>query len=311
MRISQRYSVNTLSDSLAISNRRIQRLTEQVTSGKAITRPSDDPAAAGRVLRAQATLGEVQSRQAAFETVQQQLGMADNALGEITSSLRRACDIAIQGGQNTTQADEYPALAEEVRGLASHLQTLGNVSDGFVYAFGGRANTSTPLVKDATMPGGVRYVGDTQAVVAPIAPGETARVGATAADVFNFADPTTGSRPIPLVANDVFGVLKSLSDALDAGDSDAVSAAGEQLQTLEDHAVSVRGTLGLQGVRFTTADEEASAEVARVQGCISTDSDVDLVTAVTELKTQQTAYQGALSAAAQALQLPTLWQIMK
>lgn len=218
MRIPDRQYISSLTDNLALASRQVQKLTSQVSSGKRLTRPSDDAPAAGRILRSQAALTELNNRREICQTAQRQLGIADNALGEIASSLRRVHDIALQGAQSTSQPQERAALAVEVRGIVDHLRELGNASDGFTYVFSGRAGTSAPLMPDASASGGVKYTGDTQPVEIALAPGSTASIGVTGAEIFNFADPVTGARAVSEMPGDVFTALHDLAAQLDSQD---------------------------------------------------------------------------------------------
>ena len=307
MRITDRTQVNLLKDSLTTANKNIQSLTEQASSGNRVARPSDDPAATARILRGQAQLREVQNSQTIIQTATRSLGLADNALGEMTSSLNQAEDIAIQGQQSTLQPEERTTLANQLRDIADQLFTLGNTQDGTSYVFGGKQNTSPPLVKDSLSGDTVGYVGDDEAVELPTAPGSLAPVGVTGQDLLNFADPTTGARAVSGVPKDTFQVLNDLADQIESGDTAGASTSATQLQQLDDHVVDARGRVGLQETRFEAATNSAADAEVRVQSAISADQDVDIVQTVLDLHNTQTAYEGALTAVGQVMQLPTLW----
>jgi flagellar hook-associated protein 3 FlgL len=307
MRITDRHQIGLLKDNLTAANRRVQGLTAQVSSGQRVARPSDDPAATGRILRGQAQLREVGNRQTVIQTATRTLGIADNALGEMASALRRADDIAIQGQQGLSQPDERTVLAGELRDIAERLYDLGNSQDGTSYVFGGKANTSPPLVENPPSGDPVGYAGDHEAVELPAAPGTMAVVGVTGQELFNFADPGTGQRAVTGVAKDVFQVLYDLAGQLEAGDTAGVTESAQQLQQLQGHVVQERGRVGLQEVRFQAADRAATDAGLRVQSALSADQDVDIVQAVLDLRNTQTAYEGALTAISEVMQLPTLW----
>ena len=308
MRITDRTQVNLLKGSLTTANKHIQGLTDQVSSGQRVTRPSDDPAATGRILRGQAQLREVQSRQTVIQTATRTLGIADNAIGQMASSLRQANDIAIQAQQGTLQPDERTVLANELRGISDQLFTLGNTQDGTSYVFGGKANTSPPLTKNPPSGNPVGYAGDDKAVELPTAPGSLVAVGVTGQDLLNFADPATGQRAVAGVPKDTFQVLNDLADQLEAGDTAGVTTSAAQLQQLQQHVVAAQGRVGLQEVRFQSADSSAADAEVQMQSALSSDQDVDIVQTVLDLRNTQTAYEGALTAIGVVMQLPTLWE---
>jgi flagellar hook-associated protein 3 FlgL len=308
VRITDRNRISLLKDNLAAANKRVQSLTEQVSSGHRVARPSDDPAATGRILRGQTQLREVQNRQVITQTATRTLGVADNALGEMASSLRRADDIAIQGQQGLGQPQELAALANELRGIADHLVALGNTQDGTSYVFGGKRNTSPPLVKNPPSGEPVGYVGDDKAVELPAAPGTLVPISVTGQDLLNFADPATGQRAVAGVPKDTFQVLNDLADQLEAGDGAGVRESATQLQQLQGHVVEARGRVGLQEMRFGAANSSAADAEVRVQSALSADQDVDIVRTVLDLRNTQTAYEGALTAIGLVLKLPTLWE---
>jgi flagellar hook-associated protein 3 FlgL len=104
------------------------QLQSQLSSGKRLTRPADDPPAVERALtyRAAVAAGEQY-----LETMERSLGWlaaTDDALGTAAEILQRANELAVQGANGALGQSQMQGLAAEVNQLVEHLVTVGNAT---------------------------------------------------------------------------------------------------------------------------------------------------------------------------------------
>ncbi|MBX3379292.1 MAG: hypothetical protein KF805_04305 [Phycisphaeraceae bacterium] len=158
----------------------------QLSTGKAITRPSDDPVR-------YAGIQAIARREAHGVQIQRNLSNADAALGQLDSALGEVSDVALQAKQialaqinATSSATERSGQATVVNQLIAGLLKTANRQGVSGYVFGGSTPGTAPMVE---MNGGFRYVGQGNGLLAdlgfadsvPITLGASNAVGATSA----------------------------------------------------------------------------------------------------------------------------------
>jgi len=217
--------------------------------------------------------------------------MADSTLQSAVTQLQRVRTLAVNGSDGAMGASDRGALADEVDQLRSSLLALSNTTFQNRPLFGG--NTSAKTAYDTNG----NYTGDNGTVSREIATGVYVDVNVNGAATF-------GSGPTGL-----FGTLSQLSDDLRTNPSNL----GNDLNAIDGHLNTVLGKLGDVGARerrLTTAKDNLSSDVINLQQSLSDVEDVDLPQTITQLQTQQMAYQAALAATSRIIQ-PSLVDFLK
>lgn len=120
----------------------------QISSGRRILNPSDDPIASARAIE----FSEAISRLGQFDRnatiVTNRLSQEEAALSSINDTLQRVRELALQGN-NATQSNESRALiAVEIREHLDHLVQLANQQDGNgSYLFAGNLEDIQPVTQ--------------------------------------------------------------------------------------------------------------------------------------------------------------------
>ena len=99
----------------------VSRLQAQLSSGKKVTKPSDDPASAAQMLSLRADQGRSDQYARNASDAPSWLNAADTTLQTASSTLRRARDLVVQGGNTATSQIAKDALATEIDGIRSDL----------------------------------------------------------------------------------------------------------------------------------------------------------------------------------------------
>jgi flagellar hook-associated protein 3 FlgL len=133
---------------------------QQLSSGRRVTRPSDDPAAAAVLIGNSAQSAQADQFLRSISSIQAELQTADSTLSSVVGVLTRAISLGVQGANGTLSDSNRASAAEEVQGLQEQLLSLANLNFQGRYVFGGTASGTAPFVLDATQPSGVRYVGN-------------------------------------------------------------------------------------------------------------------------------------------------------
>ena len=126
MRVTDHRLVDMSSTAASTNQSRVADLTQEVSSGMRVTKPSQDPAAwhAAQRARVRATLADGTAQ--AFETGHDHLAATDGALAQISNILVTVRSLAVQGASDSTNADGRAAIGMEVKELLSAAIAAGN-----------------------------------------------------------------------------------------------------------------------------------------------------------------------------------------
>ncbi len=145
-----RVSTKMMSDqSVAAMLKQQARLNEtqlQLSSGKRVLTPADDPASAVRILDLNAAIGRINQYQDNANRASQRLALEEDALSGGINLLQRAKELAIQGNNDMLTASDRGAIAAEVRQLLDEMVGLANSTDSNgEYLFAGYQSNTQPF----------------------------------------------------------------------------------------------------------------------------------------------------------------------
>ncbi|MDZ7919955.1 flagellar hook-associated protein FlgL [Rhodoferax sp.] len=104
-------------------------LQENLTSGKRVVRPSDDPTGAAQAERSLTRLARIATDQRALEAQKNSIASAESTLGDITSALQRFRELTVSAGNGNNTAAERRTIAVELQGLREQVLTMANRKD--------------------------------------------------------------------------------------------------------------------------------------------------------------------------------------
>jgi flagellar hook-associated protein 3 FlgL len=294
MRISTFNAYQSSIDSLQKRQSRMQTAQEQLTTGKRVARPSDDPTAAARAERAMVTLSRNDAHQRAVDAARTNTQLTESALGDATELIQQARETLLQAGNGSYTDNERGALAQQLTGLRQQLLLVANRADGAGrHLFGGQGGSIPPF---ADTPAGVVYqgvAGDTK-----VASAYSLAVSIDGANAWLEAPAAVSGDP-PLSVFDVLDkAIVSLNTAGSTNDdvSTTVQTGVRDLDAVLNHQLSVRAKSGealnrMDMADLTIANGKLAAETER-----SNAEDMDMVQGISDFENQQTGYSAALQA---------------
>jgi flagellar hook-associated protein 3 FlgL len=291
-RITQRSVATSSLAGLQAALARLQDTQTKLSSGKAISRPSDSPTGTMAALRLRADVDRYDQLDRNAADGLARLGTTDNALTDGLSVLREVRDAVVQGANGSLSATDREALADEVDGLRASLLAVANTRYLQQPIFAGTAGASAAYDASGA------YQGDSGTVTRTIAPGVKVPVNATGPDVFGPA------------GNDIFKVLSDISDDLRNNPSNLTTT---DLSALDAGYLRMQNALSAVGSRYhqieiMQARNQANQLESKTQ--LSDVEGVDLPGATVDLQMQEVAYQAALGATAKAIQ-PSLVDFLR
>jgi flagellar hook-associated protein 3 FlgL len=158
-----RVNPNPMPDVLAalnITRQDQQDALLQMSSGRRVRQPSDDPAAAAVLVNNHDQTTFTARYLQSLASLQGQFQTADSAMSSIVLSLQRAITLGVQGANGTLSDENRTAVADELQGIQDQLVALANTTFQGRYLFSGTVIATPPFAKDVAQPSGIRYDGD-------------------------------------------------------------------------------------------------------------------------------------------------------
>lgn len=187
---------------------KLMQVQQQISSGRRILTPADDPVAAARVLE----VSQSQSINAQYGTnngsASDSLTLEESTLGSITTLLQNVRDISVNAGDPTLNQSDRASLATALRGSYQDLLGLANSTDaGGQYLFSGYQGGTRPFSESA--PGVVAYNGDQGQRLIQVSSSRQIAVSDSGADVFQRIPNGNGSFATQAAGNGGTGVIDS------------------------------------------------------------------------------------------------------
>lgn len=250
---------------------------QQLSTGKQLNDPSDDPARIGQDLQLHAALDANAQQATNVQSAVSELTTTDGALSSLTSVLQSARQLAVQGASQGLTADQRSALAGQLDELVRQSIAIGNTQYGGKYVFAGTASAaSAPVQQQGNPITGVSFGGNEQVQGQLIYNNQQFALSTTFQAAFNYQSPD-GSP-------DVFQTLISLRDTLAnqlAVDRSAqpVNAGGQLVYGPPTGGAPPATTLGAAGVFATPAVPDSSGQYSlQIHGSVNGVPSVQTIT---------------------------------
>jgi len=279
-----RVDPNPMPDLLAALNQAEQaeqEATLEISSGKSVNEPSDNPTAAAMLIgnNDEATLnaGYLQN----LSTVNGALSAASSTLSSMQTALQQAISLGVEGANGTLSTSDQAAIVAQLQGIQSQLISLANTSYEGNYLFGGTVTSEAPYTTNIADPSGVTYNGNSDVNYVSVGAGYQIQINQPGSQLF------TASGSMFLALNQLIQALQSNS-----GIETAVNALTSASNYLSTQSVFYGNAMD-QVQSETTYQNAAKLQIAQQQNALG---GVDLATAANELSQDQTDTQAALEA---------------
>jgi len=293
-----RLASNTVSDAMI---RQIQQLMGdqaklqlQVSSGRRITQPEDDPAAVGRVLNLQSEQHQLAQYS---NNASRALSLSQSSYSGLQGLKRvsdRVGELATLG-TGALSPDAMGIYGTEVDQLLEQALQLGNSKSGGDYLYGGTAVDAPPFVATRDAAGKITSI---------VYNGNTSQASIPLSEATSVTPSTSGATNTGI--GQFLTSMIALRDSLTSGDASAVRAVQPNLLLGENTIISAMADSGGIQTRIEAAQAQQLDRTQSLESLVSTESSVDLPTTIVKLNQAQTAYQAALSSAAKVMNLSLL-----
>lgn len=279
------------------------KVGEQLSSGKRVNNPSDDPIAASRAVVLSQTQAQTQQYALARTFASQGLSMEENTLKSVTSSIQDAQTLIVYGSTGTLSDDDRGSIATQLEGIRAQLLNQANSKDGNGrYIFAGY-NTDKPPFTETD--GSISYTGGTEAISQKVDSSRSMTVGHTGNEIFTSI--TSNATPEPDGSpseTNLFNMLDSAIAALRTPQEGADEATQKSFQDAMDktnrglsnslnNVLTIRAEIGTQLAELDTLESQGDDRQLILTNEMSDLVDVDYTAAISSYTMQQTALQAS------------------
>jgi flagellar hook-associated protein 3 FlgL len=289
MRISTSTLFETGATRLGELQSELVKTQQQISTGRRILSPADDPVASARALE----VSQSQSLNTQYglnrQHAQSSLGAVEGALTSVTSLIQDAKTTVIAAGNGTLSNTERGFMATELRGRLEELMGLANSRDAVGnYLFSG-FHTSTPAFAE-TSPGVVQYQGDQGQRLMQVDTSRQMAVSSSGQSVFQ-----GGGQDIFQTLNTLITLLQTpVANAADTANLNAgLATANNNLDLALDNVLTVRASVGSRLQELDALDSAGEDRALQYSQILSDLQDLDYTQALTQLSQQQITLEAA------------------
>jgi flagellar hook-associated protein 3 FlgL len=301
VRVTQSMLANNMLKHLSTSFANLGKYQEQLSTGKKINRPSDDPVVAMKGIAYRTNLTEVEQLKRNFSEAYNWIENSDAALDKATQALQRIRELVVQASNDTYEETQRQAISQEIKQLTEQLVTIANTKVGDKYIFNG-TNTLQPPVQIVN--GSITTSSNAEEVKIELAKGIYIGVNVDPTKVFHYDASQKGKG--------LFSDLQSLANDLD-DPAKTGKDINEYLGYIDQHITNllgVRADLGARMNRIELMEDRIDSQKVIAEKMLSDNEDVDMEKVITDLKTQESVHRAALAVGARIIQ-PTLVDFLR
>ncbi|SFR42877.1 flagellar hook-associated protein 3 [Marinobacter daqiaonensis] len=107
----------------------LNKTQEQVSTGKRVNRPSDDPVAAARILKLDQQVGRIETFQRNVSLAENRLQKEEGTLSSMVDVVQRVRELTVQAGNGSLSINDRQSISAELKERLGQLASLANTQD--------------------------------------------------------------------------------------------------------------------------------------------------------------------------------------
>jgi flagellar hook-associated protein 3 FlgL len=294
-----------MSNTMYNLNRNLSNMNKrytQLSTGKRVNKPSDDPVSASKALKLRADVSEIEQHQRNNKDALSWLDITESAVDNLQEVFHRAKELTVQAATGTMGKNDREKVVYEIKQLKEQIMQIGNTTYAGRYIFSG-FQTDKKLFSDTTGDGTYNIdVTGNQNIKYQIGVGEQVEVGVFGTELFGKDGSGTKSKVV-----EDFDELITRLEAEPRGDiKDSLAKIEKNL----DNTLKVRAEIGAKTNRLELVEKRLEKDKINFTELLSENEDVDMAETIMHLKMEESVYRASLSAGAQVIQ-PTLLDFIR
>jgi flagellar hook-associated protein 3 FlgL len=276
------------------SEQTVQQALLQLSSGKRVNLPADDPGASAALVQSLTQSATVDSYQANASSTLAQAQSADAVLSSVVTLLNQAVTLGTEAGNGTESASNRQQLAAQVQSILASVVSEANTTYQGAALFAGTANPAQAFVADPGSPTGYTYNGNSGTNY--VAAGDSLKVQSN----------VPGDQLFTNSSASVLGALSQLVSAIDGGSSATIGSAAGAVSAALNYVSQQHVIYGNTINQLTAQESFLSQETITLTSQQTALVGIDPAVAATNLSEAETHNSSVLAAAAKVLPVSLL-----
>ena len=300
MKVSTSMFFDRASAQLANVQGNLAKTQEQLSTGKQITKPSDEPDKASLVTRLESEIARQKSYQESIKAIEIRRKAEETALNSTSDVMFRMKELSVQAANDTLGAADRKTIALEMTELRNQILSLANSQDSNGnYLFAGSRVSQMPFSPDAK--GVIVYKGDQARMVVGVGDNRRMNQNIPGSDAFTnvVRDDGKGGR----VGIGFFQAMGDLIEAVKSCNRVAIQRGISEIDTLQQGLSDATAQVGTDLNVVDSQNNVLDEITLRLKTTMSDIQDLDYTEAITKMNKDQLALEAAQSSFAKISKL--------
>ncbi len=286
-RITTLMTSNQILSEINSSQTALANTEEELSSGKTINQPSDNPYGAALAVQLGGQLSQLNDYNNNITDGQAWTQTATSALNSIQQQVQRAQELVTEAGNGTMSASDLSDMGGEINQIISSIQSTANAQYNGQYVFSGTSTSTAPYDSSGN------YQGSTSMVTRQIGPNAGATVSVNISDALGTSS-----------TNGLLSTLSNIANQLTTGSGTSALNTTDltDLQTGLGSLSTLQTQLGTTADSMTMAASTISDMQTSVTSDLSNDTEANMATTETTYSNEEAAFEAALKAGASIVQ---------
>jgi len=301
----------------------LKKINNQLSSGKEISRPSDNPYKAARSMQLSSDIKAAIQYNENIKDTTNWLDTTDTALQQLEKSFQRIRELMVSAGNAAYGSDEKKAIKDEINEKVNEIAQILNTNFDGKYIFGGTKVNSKPVAvqADGTTGNNKLYYSSSDGtiiadpstsnememlasgLIVEISQGVTMKYNVSSTEILEFGE---GANKV-----NVMNLLTDITNSLDSEDSSEVTGnLLSQMDSTISNLLKIMSEVGAKQNRMEAAATQNEDQILNLKDVLSKTEDIDFAEKTIEATVAQTVYMASLQVSARIIQ-PTLLDFLR
>lgn len=311
----QRITSNMMNSQLLLNLNRnalqMNNTQNQMSTGRKINKPSDDPVGITYSLRYRSQLASNEQYTKNVDSAVSWMDFNDTVLSQTNDVLQRLRELVVKAATGSNPQSALDSISQEVAQLKEQLVDISNSELNGKYIFNGEKFHTAPYTAtvkpDGTLMDPSEISTDSGDVIYTVGDSVKLSINLNGNDVFGEADDATTAQ----TSDNIFSIINRLITNLGPnGDHSKISEELGKIDTRMDKLLTIRSEVGAKTNRIELMQSRLSDLNINLTTLQSKTEDADYAKLILESKVQENIYNASLSAGAKIIQ-PSLVDFLR
>lgn len=261
----------------------------QYATGKRITKVSDDPVDYTKIENFNNAINQNDQYLSGIDLAKGWIDSTTTALEQINEGLMTAKELAIRAADVASSQDDYDAYYSQIEDILEDTISLTNSTFMGKSIFAGTNSTTDEAFQ--LNGNSITYTGNDQMVNRKIGDNYYVDINVSGHEILD---------------TNIFDSLIDFKEALTNGDTEAISNAITNLDESSTAITKLNSEIGSVKIQVENSENRLNTANLNLKSYLSNVESADMAEAITNYKTEETAYQAALSAVSSSISLNIL-----